>query len=105
MKRTTLLLALLPALTLASPVLAAGPAPDAAPPAAAVEAAATSSTAPVDEALPFLTPEPLFASTSTCVSCTTHAQCQALCGGPAGCLRDFALECGGSTTLKYCTCF
>jgi hypothetical protein len=105
MKRMSLLRALLFALVLASPVLAAGPVPEAAsPPAVPAEAGAPEATEPAAAALPWLTPEPLFTA-STCVPCTTHAQCQTLCGGPAGCLRDLALECGSSTTAKFCTCF
>ncbi len=41
---------------------------------------------------------------ASCVSCTSHSQCNAVCGGFGVCLRDLGLVCGSFPFDKYCFC-
>lgn len=41
---------------------------------------------------------------ANCVSCSSHADCTAVCGGFGACLRDLGLSCGSFPTDKYCFC-
>jgi hypothetical protein len=40
----------------------------------------------------------------SCTPCTTHAQCDAVCGGFGICLRDLGTVCGPFPQDKYCFC-